>query len=143
MSQQATFNIVDNEEMSSQGSVNAPVAPPHSPTQGQATTQTPTAPLPFLSSVLDSVQTQQSGVARMSHAMAMTIPVQSTEVVVAPTMVVDAPTRAETKQAFDEVSFALRSVLSQHDAVYMEVQQLSCGMEQMRQERTGEVESTA
>ena len=61
MSHQATVNVVDDEEMSSQGSVNASVAPPYLPTQGQVTAQTPTASISF-PSVLGDVQMQQSGV---------------------------------------------------------------------------------
>ena len=143
MSRQPTVNVVNDEEMSSQGSVNAPVAPPHSPTHGQVTAQTPSAPISFPSLVLDSAPTQQSGVAGTSRALQTTIPVESTEILAAPTVVVDAPTREDTKQAFAEVSSALHSVSSQHDAVRAEMQQLSRGMEQMRQERPGEVESTA
>ena len=128
MSDQPTFNVVDDEEMSSQGSVNAPVAPPQSPTQGQTMAQPPTAPISF-PSVLDSVQTQQSRVAGTISARQSGIPVESMEVVAAPTMVVDAPTREETKQAFDEVSSVLHSVSSQHEAVRAEMQQLSRGIE--------------
>ena len=39
MSAQATVNIVDDEEMSSQGSVNAPVAPPHAAMQQSLSAQ--------------------------------------------------------------------------------------------------------
>ena len=106
-----TVNVVDDEEMSSQGSMNAPVAHPQSPTQGQVRAQTPTAPASF-PSIFDSVQTQQLGVAGTSRIAQTTVPVESTEVVAAPTIVVDAPTREETKQAFDEVSSALHSVSS-------------------------------
>ena len=142
MSQQATVNVVDNEEMSSQGSVNAPVAPPRSPMQGRVTAQTPTAPISF-PSVLDSVQTQQSGVAGTSRATAVTVPVESTEVLAAPMVVFDTPSRTETKQAFAEVSSALQSMSSQHDAMRAEMEQLSRGMEQMQMERIGELETTA
>ena len=143
MSGQPTVNVVDDKEMSSQGSVNAPMAPPQSPTQGQMMAQTPILPVFFPSSVLGSVQSQQSRVAGTSRAAQSTVPVESTEVVAAPTVVVDAPTREETKQAFDEVTPALQSVSSQHDAVRAEMEQLSRGIEQMRVERAGELESTA
>ena len=104
MSGQPTINVVDDEEMSSQGSVNAPVAHPSSPTQGQVTAQAPSAPYSFPSSVLDTAATQQSRVAGTSRAAQTTVPAESTQVVAAPTVVVDAPTRTETKQAFAEVS---------------------------------------
>ena len=68
---------------------------------------------------------------------------ESTEVVAAPTVVVDAPTRVETKQVFDEVLSALHSVSSQQDAVRAEMEQLSRGMEEMRVARAGELETTA
>ena len=142
MSGLPTVNVVDDEEMSSQGSVNAPVAHPSSPTQGQVTAQAPTAPV-YLSPSLGTLATQQSGVAGTSRVTQTTVPIESTEVVAAPTVVVDAPTRAETKQAFDEVSSALHSVSSQHDAVRTEMETLSRGMEEMRVAHAGELETTA
>ena len=96
MSGQPTINVVDDEEMSSQGSVNAPVAHPSSPTQGQVTAQAPTAPV-FLSPSSGTLATQQSRVAGTSRVTQATVPVESTQVVAAPTVVVDAPTRTETK----------------------------------------------
>ena len=132
MSGEPTVNVVDDKEMSSQGSVNAPVAPPRLPTQEQVTAQTPMLPFGFPLSTLDSVQTQQSRIARTSLASRTTVPVESTEVVVAPIVVVNAPSREETKQPFDEVSSVLQSVSSQHEAVRAEMQQLSHGIEQMR-----------
>ena len=41
--------------------------------------------------------------------------IPSTEIVGAPTVPVDIPTREETKQAFAEVSSVLRDVSTQHD----------------------------
>ena len=61
----------------------------------------------------------------------------------APTIVVDVPTHAETKQAFTEVSSVLHSMSSQQEAVRTQMEQLSRGKEQMRVERVGELESTA
>ena len=86
---------------------------------------------------------QQSGVAGTSRAPAKTFLVESTEVVATPTVVVDAPTHEETKQVFDEFLSALQSVLSQHDVVRAEMEQLSCGMEEMRVAHAGELETTA
>ena len=144
MSQQATVNVVDDEEMSSQGSVNAPVAPQCSTTleQMKVQAQAPTELLgiPTTTSLMG---TQISRVAGPSGDSVRTVPVESTKVLVAPTMVVDAPSHVETKQAFVEVSSALHSVSLQHDAVHTEMEQLSRGMEQMRMERAGELETTA
>ena len=66
---------------------------------------------------LHPTMTQQSGVAGPSAKPATTIPVQSTEVVAAPTVPVDAPSHVETKQAFEEVLSALRNVSSKHEEV--------------------------
>ena len=116
MSGQATINVVDDEEMSSQGSVNAPVAPPPAAMQQHPTTQVPAERMkPHFG--FNPTMTQQSGVAGPSAKPATTVPVQSTEVVAAPTVPVDAPSRAETKQAFEEVSSALRNVSSKHEEV--------------------------
>ena len=105
--------------------------------------QMPTTPFVIPSSVGSMAQTQQSGVAGTSGASKVTIPVESTEVVAAPTIVVDAPTRSETKQAFDEVSSVLHSAASQQQEMRAEMETLSRGMEQMRLERAGELETTA
>ena len=120
MSVQGTINVVDDEEMSSQGSVNAPVARPSSPLVQGPTYQAPSglppwpvmpmAPFPI---VAMTALAQQSVVTGFHGGKdTQTMPVQSTKVVVAPTTPVDTPTRAETKQAFAEVSFALRDVSS-------------------------------
>ena len=120
MSAQATVNIVDDEEMSSQGSVNAPVAPQHTVMQQSllAQAQAPTEAVNFHPGQQPET-TRQSSVTRTSRATTPTIPVQSTEVVATPTIVVDAPSRAETKQEFKEVSSAFRAVSSQHEVVQL------------------------
>ena len=82
-------------------------------------------------------------VAGMSRAQSGTLQVESTEVVVPPTVMVDAPTRAETKKAFDDVSSVLHSVSSQHEAVRTEMASLSRGLEEMRVAQAGELETTA
>ena len=128
MSDKATINLVDDEEMSSQGSVNAPVARTASPVAQGPTYQTPAGLPPWPGLPRAPVQSaaapdQQSVVAGPSGGRAATtVPVQSTEVIAAPTVPVDAPTRAETKQAFAEVSSALRDVSSQHDEVHSGMQ---------------------
>ena len=144
MSGRPTVNIVDNEEMSSQGSVNAPVAPAQVATQQSlsAQAQAPTEAVNVHQGVQPTV-TRQSGVAGSSRAVSPTVPVQSTEVVATPTIVVDAPSRAETKQAFAEVSSAFRTVSSQQEAVQSGMQELASGVEALRRARQGDVETTA
>ena len=75
--------------------------------------------------------------------MSPIVPVQSTEVVATPTIVVDAPSHAETKQAFDEVSLAFCAVLSQQEVVQSGMQQLAIGVEELWRARAGDVETTA
>ena len=144
MSGRPTVNIVDDEDMSSQGSVNAPVAPAQVATQQSlsAQAQAPTEAV-NVSRVVQSSVTRQSGVAGSSRAADPTVPIQSTEVVATPTIVVDAPSRAETKQAFEEVSSAFRAVSSQHEAVQSGMQELASGVEALRRARQGDVETTA
>ena len=60
-----------------------------------------------------------------------------------PTLVVDAPSRAETKQAFKEVSSAFRAVSSQQEVVQSGMQELASGVEALRRARAGKVETTA
>ena len=149
MSDKATINLVDDEEMSSQGSVNAPVVPPSSPMVQGPTYQTPSGLPPWPGLPKAPIQPaaapdQQSVVAGPSGGRAATtIPVQSTEVLAAPTVAVDAPTRVETKQAFAEVSSALRDVSSQHDEVRSGMQQLASSVEALHRARASDVETTA
>ena len=131
-----TVNVVDDEEMSSQGSVNALVAP-QPPSLQQARTvpvQTGWTPPEVISAA-----TQQSAVA----SPLTSIPVESTQVVVAPTIVVDAPSREETQKAFVEVSSVLQQASSAHEEVKMEMQSLAIGIKELRQTRAGDVKMTA
>ena len=141
--------MVDDEEMSSQGSVNAPVARPTSPVVQGPTYQAPSGlpPWPVLpreSILAEAAPTQQSIFAGpLGGSAATTIPVQSTEVLAAPTVPVDSPTRAETEKAFAEVSSALRGVSSQHEEVRSGMQELASGVEALRRARASDVETTA
>ena len=65
------------------------------------------------------------------------------EVVAAPTIQVDAPSRAKTRQAFEEVSSALRDVSSTHEGVKADMHSLAMGIEEVRRQQIGEVEITA
>ena len=144
------MNVVDDEEMSSQGSVNAPVARPTSPGMQGPTPQMPSGLPPWSVPLMEQVRaatahTQQSVVAGpRGGSAATTVPVQqSTEVLATPTVPVDAPTRAETEQAFAEVSSALRGVSSQHEEVRSGMQELASGVEALRRARASDVETTA
>ena len=149
MSDKATINLVDDEEMSSQGSVNAPVARTASPVAQGPTYQTPSGLPPWPGLPRAPVQPaaapdQQSVVAGPSGGRAATtVPVQSTEVIAAPTVPVDAPTRAEMKQAFAEVSSALRDVSSQHNEVRSDMGKLASGVEVLHRARASDIETTA
>ena len=143
MSGQATINVVDDEEMSSQGSVNAPVAPQLPVVQQGPTAMEPTevvgTPVGW-----HPTMTQQSGVAGRSGSPAPTIPVQSTQVVAAPTVPVGAPSRAETRRALlMRYRRCCSTVSSEHAEVLSEMQGLASGMEALRCARAGDVETTA
>ena len=131
MSQVPTVNVVDDEEMSSQGSVNAPVALPQSPIGQIPTSQVPTEEI-RISPHWHPIATQQSRTVGSSRSVSPTVLAQSTEVVATPTVVVDAPMRAKTKQAFAEVSSALQQASSAHEEVHSEVQSLAIGIEELR-----------
>ena len=87
--------------------------------------------------------TSQSGVAASHGAPSPTVPIQSTEVVATPTVQVDAPSHAETRQAFAEVSSVLRDVSSAHEGVKAEMQSLAMGIEEVRCQQIDEVETIA
>ena len=92
MSVQGTINVVNDEEMSSQGSVNTPVACTASPVAQGPTYQTPSGLPPWPRLPRAPVQPvaapdQQSVVAGPSSGRAATtVPVQSTEVIAAATV---------------------------------------------------------
>ena len=131
-----TVNVVDDEEMSSQGSVNAPVAPqPSSPQQARTV---PVQPV-WHPSEGTTIATQQSSVAQPSAS----VPVESTQAVVAPTIVVDAPSREETQKAFAEVSSVLQQASSAHEEVKTEMQSLATSIEELRRTQAGDVETTS
>ena len=130
--------------MSSEGSVNAPVAPPRVAGEQSLRAQSPTtmATIP-ITEVIPPAQTVQSGVAGHSGMPSTGGRAATTEVVTTPTIPVDVPTRAETEQAFAEVSSVLRGVSSQHDEVRAGMQSLASGVETLRRARVADVETTA
>ena len=118
MSGQPTVNIVDDDEMSSQGSVNAPMAAPRTAAQVQAPTRqqydTPSGLPPWPHSPMaqemqQPTPTAQSSVFAGCSGVAPAVPVAVGSVqpsAVATTVPVDAPSGQETKGAFQEVSSA-------------------------------------
>ena len=70
-----TVNVVEDEEMSSQGSVNAPVAPQRMATQEQVSAQRPTEPV-GIPTPWKPVTTQLSGVAGPTRTHSQTVPVR-------------------------------------------------------------------
>ena len=137
-------NVVDDEQMSSEGSVNAPVAPPRSPSVHSARAQSPIEPVDWsagrMSPVAKTLQIETSGQRGRSSVLS---PMPSTEIVGAPTVPVDIPTREETTQAFAEVSSALRDVSTQHDEVRAGMQSLASGVETLQRARAVDVEKSA
>ena len=144
MSGLPTVNVVEDEQMSSEGSVNAPVAPPRSPSVHSARATSPIQPVDLASGRVSPVaKTLQSNIAGVRGSASVLSPLPSTEVIGATTIPVDIPSREETQQAFAEVSSALRDVSSQHDEVRAGMQSLASGVETLRRARAVDVETTA
>ena len=72
-----------------------------------------------------------------------TVPVQSTQIIASPTIPVNAPTREETKQAFEEVSLTFQTMSSQHEVAKARMQALASGIKELRHACTGNVEMMA
>ena len=140
MSGHGTINIVDDDEMSSQGSVNAPVAVSSVGTQVQApvmqqTTPLARSPLRPQSPIAQVAPTVQSSVFAHPSAFATTVPVaggSGQARPVAPTIPLDVPTRQETKKAFDEVSSAFQDMSAQHGQIKRGLQVLASAVEALR-----------
>ena len=143
MSGLPTINVVDDEQMSSEGSVNAPVAPPRSPSVHSARATSPIEPVDLHTGRTSPVDkgVQSDIIGRRGSSIVGTIP--STEVLTTQTVPVDVPTRAETEKAFAEVSSALQGVSSQHEEVRAGMQSLASGVETLRRARVADVETTA
>ena len=116
MSGQATINLVDDEEMSLQGSINVPIATPRvgSPSQ-VSTTQLQEIPsrlprwsvMPGAMPVQIPTPTMQSNMYARLSGMAVTVPMMGGRAetsTIALTVPIDAPSQQETKEAFAEVS---------------------------------------
>ena len=135
MSGQATVNIVDDEEMSSQGSVHSPLigssvgTPVQTPVTQQPIPVTG-SPLRPQSPVARIVPTVQSSVFAQPSAFATTIPVAAASGSgqpgsVAPTIPVEVPTLEDTKVAFQEVSSTFRDMSAQHRQIQGNLQTLA------------------
>ena len=127
MSGQATINIVDDEEMSSKGSVHSPLigSSVGTPVQTLVIQQSlPVAGFPLRpqSPMARIAPTVQSNVFAQPSAFAMTIPVTTASGSgqpgnVAPTIPVEVPTLEDTKAAFQEVSSTFRDMSAQHGQI--------------------------
>ena len=122
MSGQPTVNIVDDDEMSSQGSVNAPMAVPSTEARVQAPTrqqyETPSGLPPWPHSPMAQAMqtptpTMQPSVFAGCSGVAPTVPVAEGSVqhnAIAFTVPMDMPSRQEIEEAFQEVSSAFQDL---------------------------------
>ena len=156
MSGQPTVNIVDDDdEMSSQGSINAPMVAPSTVAQVQPPTrqqyETPSGlpawpQPPMAQSMQAPIPTAQSSVFAGRSGVAPTVPIATGSVqpsVVAPTVPVDVPSRQETKEAFQEVSSAFQDMSTKHGKIQGSLQVLASMVEALKQAQQGEVASSA
>ena len=144
MSGQPTVNIVDDDERSSQGSVNAPMAVPGTAAQVQAPTrqqyETPSGLPPWPHSPIaqemqQPAPTAQSSVFAGRNGVAPTIPVATGSVqpsAVATTIPVDAPSCQETKEAFQEVSSAFQEMSTKYGQIQGCLQVLASTVEALK-----------
>ena len=68
---------------------------------------------------------------------------QSTQIIPLPTILANAPTREETKQAFEEVSSEFQAVSLQHEEVKVGMQALASGVKELGHAHTDDVETMA
>ena len=149
------MNIVDDNEMSLQGSVNAPVVVPNTRAQAQAPPRqkydTPSGlPLwpqsPMAQAMRALTPTAQLSVFVGRSGVAPTIPVARGTVqpsAVAPTIPVDVLSHQETKEAFQEVSSAFKDMSKKHGQIQGGLQVLASTVEALKQAQQGEPESSA
>ena len=144
MSGQPTVNIVDNNKMSLQGSVNAPMAAPSMVAQVQAPTQQqyetpfglpPWPHSPMAQAMQQSAPTEHSSVFARRSGVAPTVPVAEGSVqpsAIAPTVPVDVPSCQETKEAFQEVSSAFQDMSAKHGQIQGSLQVLASTAEALK-----------
>ena len=144
MSGQPTINIVDDDKMSSQGGVNAPIVVPSTEAQVQAPARQPYEtpfglPLWPHSTMVQVMQmptpTTQLGVFVGRIGVAPTVPVAVGSVqlnVVGPAVPVDVPSCWETKEAFQEVSLAFQDMSVKHGQTQGSLQVLASMVEALK-----------
>ena len=143
-------NIVDDEEMSSQGSVHSPSVGTGDGTQVQSfvtqqTLPSPGSPLRPQSPVPRAAPTLQSSVVGMPSAFATTVPVVSGSEPsgsVTPTVPVGVPTLEETKAAFGEVSSAFQDMSARHGQIQGNLQSLATTVAALSQAKREEQEAS-
>ena len=118
-------NIVDDEEMSSQGSVQSPSVLTGEGTQvpslvTQQTLSSPGSPLRPQSPVPRAAPTMQSSIVGMPSAFATTVPIgidSEPSGSIAPTVPIGVPTLEQTKVAFGEVPSASQDMSTKHGQI--------------------------
>ena len=138
------MNIVDDDEMSSQGSVNAPMAVPSTEAQVQAParqqydTSSRLPPWPY-SPMAQAIQvptsTTQSSVFARRNCIAPTVPIEKGSAqpsTIAPTIPVDVLSCQETKEAFQEVPSAFQDMSTKHRQIQERLQVLAGTMEVLK-----------
>ena len=141
MSARATISLVDDEEMSLQGSVNAPMATPRttSPSQILMTQLVETSQgLPLWTGAqpvqVPAPMMQSSVYVGPSGVVATVLVIGGGEPsAIATTIVIDAPSHKETKEAFSEVSFAFPEMSAKHGQIQEGVRALASAVEELRQ----------
>ena len=152
MSGQPTINIVEDDEMSSQGSVHSPLIGSSVGTAVQSPViqqVMPVAgsPLRPQSPVAHIAPTVQSSVFAQPSAVATTIPVTPASWgrpsgSVSPTIPVEVPTLEDTKAAFQEVSSTFRDMSTQHGQIQGNLQTLASTVQALRQAKQEEQQTS-
>ena len=152
MSGQPTINIVEDDEMSSQGSVHSPLIGSSVGTAVQSPVIQQTipvmgSPLRPQSPVATLAPTVQSSVFAQPSAVATTIPVTPASWggrsgSVSPTIPVEVPTLEDTKAAFQEVSSTFRDMSTQHGQIQGNLQTLASTVQALRQAKQEEQQTS-
>ena len=144
-------NIVDDEEMSSQGSVHSPFAVTSEATHVQSpviqqTVPSGGSPLRPQSPVSRAAPTMQSSIVGTPSAFASTIPIAGGSEhigTVSTTIPVGVPTLEETKAAFGEVSSAFQDMSAKHGQIQGNLQTLASTVAALSQAKREEQEASS
>ena len=144
-------NIVDDEEMSSQGSVHSPFAVTSEATHVQSpviqqTVPSGGSPLRPQSPVSRAAPTMQSSIVGTPSAFASTIPITGGSEhigTVSTTIPVGVPTLEETKAAFGEVSSAFQDISAKHGQIQGNLQTLASTVAALSQAKREEQEASS